>query len=280
MLDIKSISEGLVLNEQGIWQSSEKEKVSFPSGGNSSCYAIEDDSFWFKHRNNCITTIAQLYPPKENGTIFDIGGGNGYVSSGLMNVGFNVALLEPGQEGANNAKKRGIQNVMCATMGTAKFKAHSLPAAGLFDVIEHIEDDLQFLQSIHGLLQEDGHLYITVPAYSFLWSDEDIYAGHFKRYTLKSISKVLQEAGFNIEYSSYIFRYLPLPILFSRTLPHLFGFSKDKDIDAKAPKSHSLKNGILNSFIQSVLQSEVTNLQNNKSMMFGGSCLVVAKSQC
>ena len=38
-------------------------------------------------------------------------------------------------------------------------------------------------------MKENGRLYATVPSYSFLWSEEDILAGHFRRYTLKGLSK-------------------------------------------------------------------------------------------
>ncbi len=184
MVDIQSISTGLQLGNDGIWYSSNTEDISYPSDGNDACFAIEENSFWFKHRNNCIASVVKSYPPKSNGTIFDIGGGNGFVSLGLANSGFNVVLVEPGKFGASNTKKRGLSNVICATTDTAKFNPHSLPAVGLFDVMEHIEDDLNFLKSIKELMKKNARLYVTVPSYSFLWSAEDVFAGHFRRYDL------------------------------------------------------------------------------------------------
>ncbi|MFC1630590.1 methyltransferase domain-containing protein [Pseudomonadota bacterium] len=97
---------------------------------------------------------------------------------------------------------------------------------GLFDVIEHIEDDLSFLQSIHGLMVKSGHLYATVPSYSFLWSAEDILAGHFRRYSLEEITNVLKAAGFEVQFSSYIFRFIPIPAFLFRALPYKLGLSK------------------------------------------------------
>ncbi|MBL4865055.1 MAG: hypothetical protein JKY67_01610, partial [Pseudomonadales bacterium] len=141
MVDIQSISTGLQLGNNGIWYSADIETINYPSDGNDACFTVEENSFWFKHRNNCIASVVKSFPPENNGTIFDIGGGNGFVSLGLVNSGFNVALVEPGLEGASNAKNRGISNVICATMDTAKFNPNTLPAVGLFDVIEHIEDD-------------------------------------------------------------------------------------------------------------------------------------------
>lgn len=277
MIDIKAITTGLQLNENGIWYSKDDEDISYPAGGNESCFAVEKKSFWFKHRNNCIISIVKSFPPENNGTIFDIGGGNGIVSLGLVNSGFNVALVEPGKVGALNAKKRGIKNVICATTTTAKFKQNSLPAVGLFDVLEHIDDDLQFLESVRHLVQKSGHLYLTVPSYSFLWSEEDVHAGHFRRYTLGGLRKVLQSAGYQIEFSSYIFRFLPLPILLFRTLPNSLGISKKECTLKRSSKAHTVKSGIKTHILNSILHSEINNLNNRKEMKFGGSCLVVAK---
>jgi 2-polyprenyl-3-methyl-5-hydroxy-6-metoxy-1,4-benzoquinol methylase len=158
MLDITSISTGLKLAEDGIWYSSENENISYPIDGNDACFRIEDSSFWFKHRNAWIKVIVTAFPPGDKGAIFDVGGGNGYVSAGLAQAGFNAVLVEPGGAGAANARQRGLNNVICATTDTANFHPNSLPAVGLFDVIEHIEDDLRFLESLKHLMKRGGRL--------------------------------------------------------------------------------------------------------------------------
>ena len=65
----------------------------------------------------------------------------------------------------------------------SKFKHNSIDSVGLFDVVEHIEDDCSFLNNINKYLKDDGYVYITVPAYNFLWCKEDDDADHYKRYT-------------------------------------------------------------------------------------------------
>ncbi|NOQ16211.1 MAG: methyltransferase domain-containing protein [Methyloprofundus sp.] len=279
MIDILSISTELELANNGIWYSKESQTLSYPTDGNESCFTVEDNSFWFKHRNNCIISIIKSHPPKDNETIFDIGGGNGFVSKGIANADFNVVLVEPGSSGAINAKNRGLKNVICATTDTARFKPHSLPAVGLFDVVEHIEDDLAFLKSIRGLIKKGGYLYMTVPAYSFLWSTEDVIAGHYRRYTLGSICSILESAGFTIEYPTYIFRFLPIPTFLIRALPYKLGLTKittpkEKDIS----RDHIVKNGIMSRTLNFLLQTETKKLSKKHPMSFGGSCLIVAKS--
>jgi 2-polyprenyl-3-methyl-5-hydroxy-6-metoxy-1,4-benzoquinol methylase len=276
--DLTLISSGLQLNEDGIWRAKNISQISYPANGNEASSAIEEDSFWFNHRNTCIATIVANHPPRNGGSIFDIGGGNGYVSLGLQRAGFCTTLVEPGYTGCQTAKLRGIENVVCATTETAGFKKHSMPAVGLFDVIEHIEDDVAFLKSLHGKMIAGGRLYATVPAYSALWSQEDVVAGHFRRYTLQSFSRILATAGFEVEFATYIFRFLPIPIILLRSLPYRLGFSRKESSSRKNGRDHAADNSRINAWLSSLLRSESKNIRENKRMHFGGSCLVVANS--
>lgn len=59
------------------------------------------------------------------------------------------------------------------------------------DVIEHIENDGAELQLASSYLEPGGHLIIVVPAHQFLFSEFDRSIGHFRRYSRKSLTKVL-----------------------------------------------------------------------------------------
>ena len=216
--------------------------------------------------------------PEDNGTIFDIGGGNGFASSNLANAGFDVILVEPGKIGAYNAKKRGLKNVICATTEAANFKQNSLSAIGLFDVIEHIEDDFCFLRSIKSLIKKNGYLYVSVPSFSFLWSELDVLAGHFRRYTLGDMYKLLKSSEFEVVFSSYIFRFLPIPIFLLRSLPYKMRLSKKERKPTDVSRDHVVKGGLIAKILIAIFKPEITNLNNRRLMRFGSSCLIVAKS--
>lgn len=209
--------------------------------------------------------------------IVDIGGGNGFVSLALREAGFEVALVEPGQTGARNARRRGLETVICATTESAQFRLGSLSAVGLFDVIEHIEDDVSFLSSIHQLVKQGGYLYATVPAHELLWSREDVVAGHYRRYSRKSLSKVLGQAGFTVELVTHLFRPLPIPISLFRVLPYRMGLAHSRDKRQKIARDHAVQGGVMSRVLQAALDSEVQNLENKTAMRFGSSCLVVAR---
>jgi 2-polyprenyl-3-methyl-5-hydroxy-6-metoxy-1,4-benzoquinol methylase len=248
--------------------------LSYPNEGNQIYFDVEANSFWFKHRNACITSLVQHYTSEK--TFFDIGGGNGYVSKGLMNIGMNPILIEPGIQGCANAKKRGVENVVCATLEESGCRENSLPNVGLFDVVEHIEKDDAFIKNIHRYMQEEGLLYITVPSYAFLWSTEDELAGHYRRYSLQQIESLLKNNGFSIMYSSYFFSFLPLPILIKRTLLGKFKPRKATSIHT-VQKEHKNPNKLIDVIVKKLLKWEIRKISNGKKMNFGSSCILVAK---
>lgn len=274
-IDMHALSPELSLAADGIWYGAGAPGISYPSAGNDACFAVEDGSFWFKHRNDCITAVVNRFPPSASQPIFDIGGGNGFVSMGLQRAGFEVVLLEPGRSGAENAKKRGLPHVICATTDTAKIRPGTLGAVGLFDVVEHMQDEAAFLGSIRTLMKPGGRVYVTVPAYPFLWSAEDDAAGHFRRYLATDIRHVLEAAGFKLEFSSYIFRPLPIPIFLLRALPFRFGRSPVGPASKHHARIHAAGGRPTNKLLGWLLRAEVDNLSNGRSMRFGGSCLVV-----
>ena len=275
MVDIQAITSGLTRNAEGIWESPGTVAVSYPADGYDSCFAVEETSFWFRHRNECIATVARAWPPGD-GTIFDVGGGNGFVATGLARAGFDVVLVEPGPAGARNARRRGLEHVVCATTDSARFQPQSMPAIGLFDVVEHIEHDVAFLRSMRNLLVPGGRLYLTVPAFGWLWSQEDDVAGHFRRYTAASIRQTLLAAGFEVEFLTGLFRFLPPAILLLRALPYRLGFRRSRDTAQQVVRDHVVRRRLTASILDALLLAERRNLERGRSMRFGGSWLVVA----
>ncbi len=273
--DLSNIAPNLTRHPNGFWVAQDKQEVSYPAGGNEACYSIEDASFWFKHRNAVITDVVRMFPP--DGPIFDIGGGNGYVARGLERDDFPVVLVEPGPAGASNAVKRGVENVVCATTQAAGFQPNTLSSVGLFDVLEHIDDDMDFLAHLKSLMKVDARIYISVPAFQTLWSAEDVNAGHFRRYSKKSLANCLKRAGFTVEYLNYFFCFLPLPVLFFRTIPSLIGLRRTGSTEA-AQREHSAGGGLASRLVDRILTAERKRIQRNKSLPFGGSCIAVAKN--
>jgi SAM-dependent methyltransferase len=276
MLRIQDYSSRLKQNRHGIWvlKKASTKKTFYPDDGNDSCFSIEEKSFWFKHRNYCILNVLQSN--KEKGPLFDIGGGNGFVSSFLSTNGIDCILVEPNHLGVKNAKKRKLQHIIHAPLQQIRFQKQSIPSVGLFDVLEHIHDDSMFLKIIYSVLEPRGRLYITVPAHPFLWSAQDVYAQHFRRYSLSNLSQLLIKNKFSVTFASYFFSFLPIPILMLRSIPCYFGISSEYTSET-FKKDMTKSFGLFRPLVNIFLKKEIECIKNKKQILFGSSIVLSAQ---
>jgi SAM-dependent methyltransferase len=278
MIDLKQISRNLQQSPDGDWRCKSMGAVSYPEWGNQACFDVEDSSFWFRHRNACILEAVRQYPPP--GPLFDIGGGNGFVAKAMQDAGLEVVLVEPGGAGTVNARKRGIQYVVRATLEDAGFVPGTLPAVSLFDVVEHMEDDYKFLETIRTYLSSHGRVYVTVPAYQVLWSGADVAAGHHRRYSRRSLRELLQRAGFAVEFATGFFQFLPPAILTMRAIPYRLGRKTLPEVqaaDTKMLRQHKIKSELIARTLKWMQEREVAGIRDRRENKFGASWLVVAR---
>lgn len=71
------------------------------------------------------------------------------------------------------------------------------------DVLEHCDDDVAGLAQIRELLAPGGQILLTVPAYGWLWSGEDVISEHRRRYTRRALERVCGSAGLALRFVSY-----------------------------------------------------------------------------
>jgi SAM-dependent methyltransferase len=269
--------ESLVQDEHGIWRSQASYELSYPEHGNEACFQLEDASFWFRHRNECILAAIRRFPPPAGGTIVDVGGGNGFVTKRLIDEGFPAILVEPGPAGALNAKtKRALPEVICATFEDVGFPKDSLPAVGMFDVLEHLDDDVALLEQVHAALTPGGLLYATVPAHRWLWSLSDVNAGHYRRHNTKTLRELLFPS-FQIEQLTYFFQPLVLPLLLLRSFPYRVGLVRQRNM-MQTSTEHGTGGGLMSQVFARLLTREVDRISRGKRMATGTSCLVVARA--
>ncbi len=81
------------------------------------------------------------------------------------------------------------------------------------DVIEHIENDIDFLKGIKELpyVDNDSLFVITVPAFQGLFCNHDKWLGHYRRYSNKMLREHISKAGLTEVKSGYFFFSLLIP---------------------------------------------------------------------
>jgi hypothetical protein len=116
---------------------------------------------------------------------------------------------------------------------------------------------------------------LTVPAHRWLWSDEDVVAGHHRRYTRRSMRATLARAGFTVRQDSYLFAPLTLPVLLLRSLPHRLLRRPPDQVVAGVPRQH-LPPRWVRVAVDALLAPERRWLRAGRSIPIGTTCLVVA----
>lgn len=233
----------------------------------------EQNNFWFLGRNRIILYMVEKYTGlKDKFKFLEIGCGNGVVLENLQrNTEYQLYGSDIYVQGLRNASKR-LKNVEFIQIDATKFvDENKFDAIGMFDVLEHIEEDKQVLVNTYKSLNPGGCLYITVPQYEFLWSELDNIAFHKRRYTRKEIKAKLQEAGYKIEYlGSFVFFLFPL-MIFSRMFLKL---KKSSQINGK---EEFVTSKVINRVLQFFIYLDEVLISFGIRLPFGGSIICVAK---
>lgn len=72
-----------------------------------------------------------------------------------------------------------------------------------FDVLEHVDSDVDFLKRYVAHLKPGGLALITVPALMLLWSDHDRLNHHRRRYTARQLREVVERTALVPERITY-----------------------------------------------------------------------------
>lgn len=234
-------------------------------------YALEADNYWFRARNALLTWALRTYF-RATRRFLEIGCGTGFVLAGIARAmpGLAVHASEVSASGLPFAAQRVPAAEFFQMDARAIPFAEHFDVVGLFDVLEHIEEDATVLREVCRALRRGGGLVITVPQHPFLWSQYDEHAHHVRRYTARELRAKVTHAGFRIiMMTSFVSLLLPLMVL-SRWLQR----KPAADFDVLA----DLRVGRFANFVlESVLAAERALIRIGVRFPAGGSLLLIAE---
>jgi len=114
-------------------------------------------------------------------------------------TGYNVKCVEPDPLQRRRLEEQGfdtLENITGVADNSASF-VFSL------NVFEHIQDDSVALKEIRQKLKPGGALLIYVPAFACLWTSLDEKLCHHRRYTKKTLRRLVEQESFVIEQVRY-----------------------------------------------------------------------------
>lgn len=192
-------------------------------------YELEDTYWWFVARNRIIIELTNKYTTlAPYDYVLDFGCGTGGFAS-LLAKNYNVICIDSSEIAIEYCKTRGLSLAYQTTIEEFNPEDIKIKAIFALDVIEHIDDDIGTLARLHQVLEPNGYLIVTVPAYKWLWSNHDILHMHKRRYTKKQLKAIISQTGFEMKYISYFNFFLFLPAILKRI------FFKEKSIENTQP---------------------------------------------
>jgi len=151
-------------------------------------------------RYNELLDIFERYRKTSN--ILDIGCGVGYFLEEAKKRNWNVYGTEYSEQAVNICTEKGL-NVKKGTTSSINFEEEFFDIITSFEVIEHINNPLEEIQSIYHILRKDGIFYLTTPNINSItrlilkdkWNVIN-YPEHLCYYSPKTLQYLLKKNNF------------------------------------------------------------------------------------
>ena len=240
---------------------------------------VEDRHFWFRARNRLISSITRRLTAelKPGYLVLEVGCGTGNVLRALRQACPEGAVvgLELWFDGLRFAQQRSTGALVQGDVRNCPF-GKPFDLIGMFDVLEHIPQELETLTALREALAPNGRLMLTVPAHQYLWSYFDEAAHHCRRYSSQEIRAQLAEAGFEVEFlSQFMTCIFPIVWLVRKLSARQKGPGSE---DAKTLASKEFRVlPLINGLLTGLLNLEAFWLSRGHRLPIGTSLIVVAR---
>jgi len=185
----------------------------------------EAKHWWFSGRRSILyKTLESMNLPPDS-KILEVGCGTGGNLQMLAKFG-DVSAFEMDTTARGIALEK-TNNLLDIQAGfcpdNIPFKDQQFDLICMFDVLEHIEKDVETLSSLMKKLKKNGRILITVPAYQWLYGPHDKFLHHKRRYYAKDLQEKCISAELQPLRVSY-FNTILFPLAFAvRLKDKLFG---------------------------------------------------------
>jgi SAM-dependent methyltransferase len=163
---------------------------------------LEASHWWFRGRRTVYFGILRDYLRRHGrriGRTLDLGCGVGGFLPGLSELAARVYPTDVSRASLARCAERGFPGGAVSSGYALPYADASFDLVCMFDAIEHIPDDQAVLREVARVLRPAGLALATVPAYPFLYANNDRIAQHVRRYDRARLRAVFEGAGLSIE---------------------------------------------------------------------------------
>ena len=233
-------------------------------------FRVEQSHWWHIGRRKIIASfVADICRrvTDRRPRILDVGCGTGANLLMLSQYG-DAEGVDVSEDALAFCRERGLEQVKLGAAEKLPYDDGTFDLVTALDVVERLDDDLAGLREMQRVLRPGGRVLLFVPTFMFLWGLQDDVSHHRRRYRLPELRRVLEQAGFEIERTTYANITFFLPILLARKLMRVTGIKAESENNINV----SAFNGLLGSLLGA--ESLVLRFMN---IPFGVSGLCVAR---
>lgn len=171
--------------------------------------SLQSDHWWFRGRRALYTDLLEHVLRRDSGRpprglrVLDVGCGAGGWLKPLSRFG-TVTGIELDEPSIRFCRELDLHRTLVGRVDALPVPPGSHDLVCLWDVIEHTPDDRAVLAEARRALREGGHLVLSVPAYQFLYANNDRVAHHRRRYTRGDLVAKLRAGGFDVRKATYV----------------------------------------------------------------------------
>lgn len=206
-------------------------------------FRVEQSHWWYTGRRKILTEFVEQICRQvtdRRPRILDVGCGTGANLLMLAEYG-DAEGVDVAEDALAFCRERGLDKVRLGAGEELPYEDGTFDLVTALDVVEHMDDDLAGLREMRRVLRPGGRVLLFVPTFMFLWGLQDEVSNHRRRYRLPELRRVLEQAGFEIERTTYANITFFLPILVMRQLMRLTGIKADSENNINV----SALNGVL-----------------------------------
>ena len=194
-------------------------------------FRVEQSHWWYTGRRKILAEFVEEICRQikdRRPRILDVGCGTGANLLMLSKYG-DAEGVDISEDALAFCRERGLEKVRLGAGEELPYEDGTFDLVTAFDVVEHMDNDLAGLREMRRVLRPGGRVLLFVPTFMFLWGLQDDVSNHRRRYRLPELRRVLEQAGFEIERTTYANITFFLPILLVRKLMRLTGIKTESE---------------------------------------------------
>jgi len=184
---------------------------------------IEDGQWWFVGKRLILRALLERHVPR--GRVLDLGCGTGGILRDFMDL-YPCFGADRSKLALEICSRKGFDRLVQSDLCELPFASGAFDTILALDVIEHLENDVGFLEKAHRLLAPGGRLLLSVPAFTLLWSQHDVTFQHHRRYRSSQLREAVRRAGLIPERTTYTNTLIFPAVLAWRLLSYRAGFGR------------------------------------------------------